>query len=46
MIKKIVFFDIDGTLLDFGHKELSTKTLYTLKQLQKQVSYSAYGYRE
>ncbi|MDO4470745.1 MAG: Cof-type HAD-IIB family hydrolase [Bacillota bacterium] len=32
---KIVFFDIDGTLLDFGHKELSTKTLYTLKQLQK-----------
>lgn len=32
---KIVFFDIDGTLLKFGHKDLSPKTLYTLKQLQQ-----------
>lgn len=32
---KIAFFDIDGTLLNFGHKNLSSKTLYALKQLQK-----------
>ena len=31
---KIAFFDIDGTLLRFGHKELSPQTAYALKQLQ------------
>ncbi len=31
---KIAFFDIDGTLLKLGHKELSEKTLFTLQQLQ------------
>ena len=31
----IIFFDIDGTLLDFGKKELSPKTRETLLKLRK-----------
>jgi len=32
---KIAFFDNDGTLLRFHHKELTDKTRYTLKKLQE-----------
>ena len=32
---KIAFFDVDGTLLPLGIKEPSDKTIYTLKELQK-----------
>lgn len=32
---KIAFFDVDGTLLPLGVKEPSDKTIYTLKELQK-----------
>ena len=32
---KIVFFDVDGTLLKIGEKDISDKTLYALKNLQK-----------
>lgn len=32
---KIIFFDIDGTLIDMGRKEISEKTLETLKQLKE-----------
>lgn len=32
---KIIFFDIDGTLSDMETKKISSNTLYTLKQLQK-----------
>lgn len=32
---KIAFFDVDGTLLKMGHRELSERTLYTLKALQR-----------
>lgn len=32
---KIIFFDVDGTLFELGHKEISDKTLYTLKELKK-----------
>lgn len=32
---KIAFFDIDGTILRFGHKELSEKTVHTLASLKK-----------
>ena len=32
---KIVFFDIDGTLLKKGQTQLSNKTAYTLKSLQQ-----------
>lgn len=33
---KIIFFDIDGTLLRFGERELTKKTEYALKELNKQ----------
>lgn len=32
---KIIFFDVDGTLLRMGEKNLSEKTLYALKALKK-----------
>lgn len=32
---KIAFFDIDGTLLQFGHKDPSPKTVQTLQKLQE-----------
>lgn len=32
---KIIFFDIDGTLIDMAVKKISSQTLYTLKQLKK-----------
>ena len=32
---KIAFFDVDGTLLPIGEKEPSNKTVYALKELQK-----------
>lgn len=33
---KIIFFDIDGTLIDMAKKEISEKMLATLKALKKQ----------
>ncbi|MQS75328.1 Cof-type HAD-IIB family hydrolase [Companilactobacillus halodurans] len=33
---KIIFFDIDGTLIDMNKKQISEKTLETLKRLKKQ----------
>jgi len=33
---KIIFFDIDGTLLKFGERNLSKNTEYALKELNKQ----------
>lgn len=30
---KIAFFDVDGTLLRLGHKELSANTAAALRQL-------------
>lgn len=33
-MKKIMFFDIDGTLLDFGAKTLTPKMKWSLKQLR------------
>lgn len=35
-MKKIFFFDIDGTILPFNKKEPSNKTKYAIKELQKQ----------
>ena len=32
---KIIFFDVDGTLLRMGEKNISDKTLYALKALKK-----------
>lgn len=32
---KIAFFDVDGTLLRLGHKELSENTAATLRQLHQ-----------
>ena len=32
---KIAFFDIDGTILEFEHKEITDKMRETLNQLQK-----------
>lgn len=32
---KIAFFDIDGTILEFEHKEITHKMRETLNQLQK-----------
>lgn len=32
---KIAFFDVDGTLLKMGHKELSERTLHTLISLRQ-----------
>lgn len=32
---KIAFFDVDGTLLKMGHKELSERTLHTLTSLRQ-----------
>lgn len=32
---KIAFFDVDGTLLNIGSKEMSDKTAYTLKELRR-----------
>lgn len=34
--KKIIFFDIDGTLIDMKKKQISKKTLETLRRLKKQ----------
>ena len=31
---KIIFFDIDGTLIDMNTKKISTKTIETLKRLK------------
>ena len=32
---KIAFFDVDGTLLKMGHKELSERTLHALISLRR-----------
>ena len=32
---KIAFFDVDGTLLNMGSKELTDKTVYALKELRR-----------
>ena len=32
---KIAFFDVDGTLLKMGHKELSERTLHALTSLHQ-----------
>ena len=32
---KIAFFDVDGTLLKMGHKELSERTLHALTSLRQ-----------
>ena len=32
---KIAFFDVDGTLLRLGHKELSANTAAALRQLHQ-----------
>lgn len=32
---KIAFFDIDGTLLQLGHKQMSAKTEYALNKLRE-----------
>ncbi len=32
---KIAFFDVDGTLLNFGHKDMTERTLYALQELRK-----------
>ena len=32
---KIAFFDIDGTLVDMGRKEISQKTLEMLRKLRE-----------
>ena len=32
---KIAFFDVDGTLLKMGHKELSERTLHALISLRQ-----------
>lgn len=32
---KIAFFDVDGTLLRLGHKELSANTVAALKQFHQ-----------
>ena len=35
---KIAFFDVDGTLLRLGHKELSANTAAALRQLHQMAS--------
>ena len=37
---KIAFFDVDGTLLRLGHKELSANTAAALRQLHPKAMYS------
>ncbi|KID48984.1 hypothetical protein C095_07805 [Fusobacterium necrophorum subsp. funduliforme B35] len=34
---KIIFFDIDGTLIDMKKKHISPKMLETLKRLQEKI---------
>lgn len=34
---KIIFFDIDGTLIDMKKKRISPKMLETLKRLQEKI---------
>lgn len=36
---KIIFFDVDGTLLRMGEKNISDKTLYALKALKRRGYY-------
>lgn len=49
---KIIFFDVDGTLLRMGEKNISDKTLYALKASQAAhfydneiLGYQAQSYR-
>ncbi len=34
---KIIFFDVDGTLIDMSKKQISERMLATLKALKKQA---------
>ncbi len=36
---KIVFFDVDGTLIDMSKKSISEKTLETLTRLKEKISF-------
>lgn len=40
---KIIFFDIDGTLIDMKKKHISPKMLETLKRLQEKKYFNRHG---